>query len=90
MTDAKRNQGAKAGRHTRRGIDLGVGRAGAAAAPATIAEECKRRRGGEPCIRTYAANLVTVTVTYDCVEWCPVLQKRLGQQYEPKPYEVAA
>lgn len=56
----------------------------------TVAEECRRRHGGEPCIRTRAADMVTVTVTYHCVEWCPVLQKRVDRQYEPKPYEVAA
>lgn len=90
MTDACTKPGSQGGANTRRGADLGVGRAGAAAAPATIAEECRRRRNGEPCIRTYAADMVTVTATYHCVEWCPVLQKRLDQQYEPKPHEVAA
>lgn len=90
MTVACTKPGSQRGANSRRGADLGVGRAGAAAAPATVAEECRRRRRGEPCIRTYAEDMATVTAVYHCVEWCPVLQKRVGQQYEPKPQEVAA
>lgn len=41
----------------------------------TVRDECKRRRGDEPCIKTYAADMVTVTETSDCVEWCPVLRR---------------
>jgi hypothetical protein len=38
---------------------------------------CRRERGPGPCIRTYAADMVTVTGTHECVGWCPVLKRRL-------------
>jgi hypothetical protein len=41
----------------------------------TAREQCKRQRGDEPCIKTYAADYKTVTSTYECVDWCPVLNK---------------
>jgi hypothetical protein len=37
---------------------------------------CRRRRGNEPCIKTYAADMVTVTAIHECVGWCPMLQMR--------------
>lgn len=70
MTDAKRNRGADAGRQTpRQGADPGVGRAGAAAAPATVREECKRRFGDKPCIKT------STETAEECRDWCPLLRK---------------
>ena len=39
----------------------------------TVLEECKLRHGGVPCIKIYAADLVSVVGTMDCVVWCPVL-----------------
>jgi hypothetical protein len=41
----------------------------------TVREECKRRHGGEPCMKTYGADLVTVIATADCVDWCPILRR---------------
>jgi hypothetical protein len=51
----------------------------------TVAEECKRRHGEKPCIKYYAADMVTVTGGRDCTDWCPILRKRVDQQYvEPE------
>src|SRR5215472_11169281 len=38
----------------------------------TVSEECKLRYGGA-CIKIYAADMVTVRETMDCVAWCPLL-----------------
>jgi hypothetical protein len=56
----------------------------------TAREACKRQRGDEPCIKTYAADMVTVTGTYDCVEWCPMLQKKLEAEMPVKEGRIAA
>jgi hypothetical protein len=44
---------------------------------AAIRRECRVQTGGGPCIKAYAKDMLTVTATYDCVDWCPVLGKRL-------------
>jgi hypothetical protein len=54
----------------------------------TIREQCAAQRGAEPCIRTYGKDGVTVTGTYDCVGWCPVLHKLLDVD-EPQRQEAA-
>jgi hypothetical protein len=54
----------------------------------TVREQCRQRRNGEPCIKTYAADMVTVTATHECVGWCPTLQKLLDLD-EPVQQEAA-
>jgi hypothetical protein len=43
---------------------------------------CKERNGPGPCIKLYASDMVTVTGTYECVDWCPVLQQRIEEVTE--------
>jgi len=38
--------------------------------------ECKAKHPG-PCVRIMAADFKTVTETFDCVVWCPVLNRRI-------------
>ena len=40
----------------------------------TVRDECRRRHGGEPCIKTHAAD-GTVVETSECLDWCPVMNK---------------
>jgi hypothetical protein len=47
----------------------------------TVAQECKRRNGGEPCVKIYAADMVTVVQSHDCAAWCPLLQKPVDDLY---------
>lgn len=42
--------------------------------------ECRRRLGSlfdEPCIKIMAADMKTVRETFDCVVWCPLLNRRI-------------
>jgi hypothetical protein len=43
-----------------------------------IRKQCRALYPGSPCIITYAADMKAVIATYDCVDWCPVLGKRLN------------
>jgi len=40
----------------------------------TVREECKRRHGGEPCVKMHSAD-GRVVETAECVDWCPVLRR---------------
>lgn len=42
----------------------------------TVRDECKRRSQGQPCIKLYGPDMVTVTETRDCGEWCPILRAK--------------
>lgn len=55
----------------------------------TAREECRHQRGDEPCIKLYAADMATVTQTYECVEWCPLLQKRTDETVAEPAQEAA-
>lgn len=44
----------------------------------TVAQECKLRNG-DACIKTYGADMVTVTGIHDCVGWCPILHKPVDE-----------
>lgn len=54
----------------------------------TVREECKRRFGDKPCIPIYAADMVTEVDRFECVDWCPMLSKRLDQE-EPEGRDAA-
>jgi len=41
-----------------------------------VRAECKRRFGNKPCIKSIDRE-GRVTRTYECVEWCPALQRRI-------------
>jgi hypothetical protein len=44
-----------------------------------VRAECKRQFGDGPCARVYAADLKTVTDTYDCVHWCAALNRKIEE-----------
>jgi hypothetical protein len=52
--------------------------------PVSVRQICKFHHGGRPCIKIYGPDMVTVTATYDCKTWCPLL-KRVIDDEEPTP-----
>jgi hypothetical protein len=47
----------------------------------TVFEECKRRNGGQPCVKTYADDMKTITGRFDCARWCPLLRHSVDDQF---------
>ena len=54
----------------------------------SVRQICKLRFGHRPCIKIYAADLVTVTATYDCPDWCPVLKRRIEENDDDSDVSV--